>query len=379
LIPGRGVQRRQAFEKLFGLWMKWHGAHRVFVFAGIIVMRRPILATQLSVWFLLIVSLHVRAEPPDAIAAALERGLRFLEQEVHKWPRENGCFSCHNSGDGARALFIAKKLGLSIDEVALEETRTFLAQPDKWHEDTEDDTFKDKKLSAVQFAAALVEALTPLEEKDEQSLLRAAQLVLSHQAEDGAWHTDQSGLGGSPITYGSALATALARRSLAAANQQLFADPIAAADRWLRSHASERTVDVAGLLLGLEDATDAAAHKQRARCIQILTHAQAKSGGWGLFANRECEPFDTAIAVIALASLPGDQEMEATVRRGCGYLVATQAADGSWDETTRPAGNESYAHRVSTTAWATIALLSTRSPAYNENPVDRKGERSLND
>jgi hypothetical protein len=46
-----------------------------------------------------------------------------------------------------------------------------------------------------------------------------------------------------------------------------------------------------------------------------------------------------------------------------GALASASAAklpDGSWPETTRPAGQESYAQRISTTAWATLALIETR-------------------
>jgi len=48
------------------------------------------------------------------------------------------------------------------------------------------------------------------------------------------------------------------------------------------------------------------------------------------------------------------------IKQGRAYLEATQNADGSWPETTRPARGESYAQRLSTAGWATLALLETR-------------------
>ena len=48
------------------------------------------------------------------------------------------------------------------------------------------------------------------------------------------------------------------------------------------------------------------------------------------------------------------------IARGRAFLVAQQQEDGSWIETTRPPGNVSYAQRISTTGWATLALLATR-------------------
>jgi hypothetical protein len=48
------------------------------------------------------------------------------------------------------------------------------------------------------------------------------------------------------------------------------------------------------------------------------------------------------------------------IRTGRAYLIAHQQEDGSWPETTRPSGGVSYAQRMSTSAWATWALINTR-------------------
>ena len=48
------------------------------------------------------------------------------------------------------------------------------------------------------------------------------------------------------------------------------------------------------------------------------------------------------------------------IEKGRTYLIETQQADGSWTETTRPTGAESYAQRLSTTGWATLALLTVK-------------------
>ena len=77
--------------------------------------------------------------------------------------------------------------------------------------------------------------------------------------------------------------------------------------------------------------------------------------------------FDTAIAILALSSLEAEprlarsayrpEQLQEAIANGKKYLVSQQKPDGSWPETTRPANQESYAQRISTTAWAMLALL----------------------
>jgi hypothetical protein len=128
--------------------------------------------------------------------------------------------------------------------------------------------------------------------------------------------------------------------------------------------ASPRTVlDAAGCLLALGRAADAAAIQQRETCLEVIRAAEASDGGWGPYRNAPLEPFDTAVVLLALCALPATDrpdDLEALVENGRKYLVRTQQADGSWLETTRPADRESYAHRVSTTAWALLALVMTQ-------------------
>jgi squalene cyclase len=93
----------------------------------------------------------------------------------------------------------------------------------------------------------------------------------------------------------------------------------------------------------------------RRDCVELLLAAQASDGGWGPHAMSPAEPFDTAVALLALR---GHQE---AIARGRAFLIARQQPDGGWSETTRPPGGQSYAQRISTSAWATLALVLTDS------------------
>ena len=117
----------------------------------------------------------------------------------------------------------------------------------------------------------------------------------------------------------------------------------------------------------LEDGNDARAFATFKRALTILKQGQARDGGWGPYTSSQSEAFDTAIAVLALKAVRGDAalvapvytevEWKEAIERGRSYLLTQQNDDGSWFETTRPARQESYSQRVSTTAWALLALL----------------------
>jgi hypothetical protein len=303
------------------------------------------------------------------------RALAYLAREVPRWSPENKCYSCHNNGDAARALYRASRLSYPLPAEVLADTSRWLAQPQRWDHNGGEGPFSDKKLARIQFAAALVEALDAGQVKEKQPLVRAAELVAEHQHADGSWQVEAEGNTGSPATYGACLATHLARRTLQRADPERFGKEIAKADRWLRQVPVKSVLDAAAVVIALAGNDDAAALALRERALALFGKGQSEDGGWGPFVNAPPEPFDTALVLLALSGLDGAAEAKAMSQRGRGYLIATQQADGSWLETTRPAGRESYAQRLSTAGWATLALLATRDlPPSGEQPGLRKPE-----
>jgi hypothetical protein len=276
------------------------------------------------------------------------RAVDFLAREVPGWPVKNKCFSCHNNGDAARALFEARRRSLPFDPRALESTERWLSRPGDWKDAGPPGEFSDKKLAALQFAFALSTA----DEAGEATLSRAAALVRDQQEPDGSWAVDAGGLAGSPVTYGRTLATVAARQVLARAGAH-FAGALARTDGWLLRQRPVTVLDAGALLLGLVDP------QQRWACLEVIRRGEFKEGGWGPYVTSPPEVFDTAIVLLGLAGIAGGEGIPEMRRRGRTFLLNSQQADGSWPETTRPSGGESYAQRISTTAWATLALLAT--------------------
>jgi squalene cyclase len=266
------------------------------------------------------------------------RAVGYLAREVPRWSKENGCFSCHNNGDGARALYVAQQRGYKIPTLALADTTAWLLAPTEWDRDRVKPGFSDKKLAHIQFAAALAQAFDSGIVRDRAALRAAAESLLPYQDADGSWQVDAGSAAGSPVTYGAALSTYLARRTLEMAG---LTEAAARATRWLVSTKPHNILDAAALLLAVPSRQD---------CVDMILRAQSSDGGWGPNPMSAAEPFDTAVVLLALRE-------RTAVARGRAFLIARQRPDGGWPETTRPPGAQSYAQHISTSAWATLALL----------------------
>ncbi len=164
--------------------------------------------------------------------SAEQHALDYLSREVPAWSVKNKCFSCHNNGDGARALYTAVRLGHSIPKKSLADTSDWLTRPEQWDKIGDAAGSSDKNLARIQFAAALVDGLEAGVIKNREVLAKAATLVAENQKPDGSWQVDAPGNVGSPATYGPCLATCLARRTLQKADPKRFKTAIGKADRW---------------------------------------------------------------------------------------------------------------------------------------------------
>lgn len=289
-----------------------------------------------------------------------ERAVAWLAAEVPAWRPENKCCSCHHHGDGYRALLRAQAAGMKLPAGTLDESTRWLARPAGWADNGGKGPFNDKVQSTLQFASSLALAIELGQQKERGPLLDAAKLVVAQQAADGSWHVDNNDHPGSPTTHGRPLATALALRTLRAADAKMYTEAIRKADAWLRGVKIETIPAAAAILMGLDKADDEAVKKLRTQALTLIETGETKGGGWGPYPRGATEPFDTALALLALASQERTPERTALIRRGRQALVSWQEEAGCWPATTRPAGADSHAQRTSTTAWALWALLQTR-------------------
>jgi hypothetical protein len=288
------------------------------------------------------------------------RALSFLAREVPDWSKQNGCFSCHNNGDAARALYTASRQGYSVPRNSLVETSAWLSKPEGWDHNKGEPGFTDLRLARIQFAAALATAVESDHVRDRRALIRAARLLANDQDTDGSWRGGMTDPVGSPAAYGTSLATYMAMQTLRTVNANDLLERVRRAEIWLRRVPVKNTLDAAVILLALRKHSDAEALAKRQECLNLIRRGQSSDGGWGPYPTSPLEPFDTALVLLALEGISAESGVDEILRRGRGFLLETQQADGSWPATTRPPGSESYAQHLSTTGWATLALLATK-------------------
>jgi hypothetical protein len=295
-----------------------------------------------------IATVHARADEP------IKKAQAYLAIEVPQWPRENRCFSCHNNGDAARALYRTN----GPHSQHLETTTRWLEDPAKWDSKRDDGPSSDKKLARIQFSLALVSAIEGGASKHRGALKIAADLVVSDLNRDGSAPLIDGGTIGSPATYGPRFGTALVVKILRSADAIKYANLIKKAESYVRSKPIENLLDAVSVLMVEADPPQVLSPKAVV-ALQYLREAQTKSGGWGPYRAVPTEPFDTAVALLVLQRFREDLRVVAAIRSGRNALIAMQLEDGSFPPTTRPPGGESYAQKLSTTGWATLALIET--------------------
>ncbi len=337
-------------------------------------------------WLLIGIAVRARigvtpAQTPAAGANPVGRAVSYLSEEVPRWRREHACYSCHNNGDAVRALLAASKRGHQV-QPAIADSLDWLGHPERWATNAGGEGGDDKGLARIQFAAATAAASADTR-VPAGALARAATLIAADQQKDGSWRLDASDSIGSPATYGTALATTLARRTLVRAGSDAYREGIARAASWLNALKVENTPDAVAIVVAAADAPGISPDSHE-RALEFLLKTQGRDGGWGPYATSAAENFDTAIAVLALTTINdarnGGQPRTAictAVERGREFLRREQLSDGSWMETTRPARQQSYAQRISTTAWALLALLDEIAPSAGGGANGERNREAL--
>jgi hypothetical protein len=303
---------------------------------------------------------------PDAAAvrAAVTRSVALLEKSQAEYLDQRTCFACHHQTYPTLALATARTRGVPVNGTALDEQFRLTIE----HLARNRDGYKAGRGQGGQADTAGA-ALWTLElgawQPDETTAAVAEYLLLRDKEQD-HWRTSSN----RPPSEATAVSTTyVALRGLrtfaTAAQQERAKARTEAARRWLLrtkpKDTEERVFRLWGLRLAGADAADIQA------AARDLLARQRWDGGWGQTDALASDAYATGTALVALHEAGGLSASDPAYRRGVGFLLRGQRADGSWLVRSRsrpfqtyfesgyPHGKDQF---ISITAggWATTAL-----------------------
>jgi N-acyl-D-amino-acid deacylase len=314
-------------------------------------------------------------DSPDPIRAAVDKGLRRIEQGSTNYLKHRQCFSCHHQAVPILSLTSARKRGFAVAKETIQRQIDFSLK-----------TFQKKEVirkgqgiggSNTTVAYALT-ALAAVDHPRDETTAALVEFLLVRQRKDGAWPAvaKRPPSEGSPFT-----ATALALLGLrkygpdedteAGKTLRRRIDAAFAKGRdWLLANQPESAEDKIFRLRGLVHA--GADPKQITFARDLLLKDQKSDGSWAQVPDRPGDAYATGAAMVALrlAGLVPDNPAYA---RGVKFLVQTQNKDGSWIVATRSRpiqvffdngdpGDKSQFISFTATGWAVQALLEAFPP-----------------
>jgi ankyrin repeat protein len=310
------------------------------------------------------------AAPPADTRAAVERALPALQRSAKTFVANRSCVSCHHNILPILTLRLVASRGFEIDNAILSEVerKTFrvLTNPRAFDDAVQGMTVSDPTPNdSWLLVAAKTAGLGP-------DLTRAvyAKRIASWQR-DGHWTTSDFRPPHSSSLFTATATAALAIRAYLPEEMQAErARVLEDARAWLLMTAPQSTEDAAFRLLGLVWA--GASETDVAAARRDLWKRQRPGGGWPQLPAYAPDAYSTGEALYALHE-SGTPAADAAWRKGIGFLLTSQAADGTWHVRTRmispaevspPYFTTGFPYRrdeyisYAASAWATMALVS---------------------
>lgn len=309
------------------------------------------------------------------VAESVAKAFTLLEKQSHAFIRIGGCNSCHAQDLPSAAAAMARDRGLAAPR---EIAQLSLAMSGTTAERVMD-------FNAVGVASIAWQLFDYGMNRQPANAYTDAvvRYLKATQSAEGNWHASQSRR--PPMSAGEYQAAALAIYSLRhfspAAEKRSTDEAVSRAAAWLAGAKPSNTQDQAFQVMGLVWAK--AKPGVISAAARLLAESQRGDGGWSQLPTMGSDSYATGQAIYAL-HLAGRSASDSTVKKGAGYLLRTQAADGSWHVKTRsiwfqpyfesgfPYGHDQWISTAGT-AWASMALAAVTEPKRSA-PVSSGGE-----
>ncbi len=316
----------------------------------------------------------------------MTRSLPLLERSAATFVAKRGCVSCHNNILPILTFHLARERGLDVDGrvLAAVEAKTFRQLHGPGALDTavqaatlSDPTPNDSLLLLAAHVAGV--------ERDLVTGVYA--LRIARWQRDGHWVTSDFRPPHSSSMFTASATAVRAIRLYLPDEMRAEGDAVMArARQWFLATRPRSTEDATFRLLGLVWAGGTRA--EIARGSKDLWSLQQPGGGWAELPGYPTDAYSTGEALYALHEA-GVAATDSAWRKGVGFLLAAEAADGSWHVRTRmvspaqispvyfasgfPYAKDEYLSYAAS-CWAVMALLealpATSTPAIDRAPTE---------
>ncbi len=317
------------------------------------------------------------APPNDEIRAAVEKGLRRIEQGSSNYPKHRNCFSCHHQALPTMALTSAMKRGFAVEGERVKKVIDFSLSSFAKKENIAKGQGIGGANTTVLYALAMFDAASYAPDDTTKALV---EFLLVRQRKDGAWPavTNRPPTEGSSFTNAALALWLLEKFGKKTDGEELgkrVNDALAKCRAWLLANQPATMEDRVFHLRALTHA--GADDKQIDEARHLLLKEQHADGSWSQLPDLNGDVYATATALMALR-LTGMPTDSPEYRRGTKYLLGTQRDDGGWIVQTRSKpiqvffdngdpGDKSQFISFTATSWAVLALLET-FPVIEKKP-----------
>jgi squalene-hopene/tetraprenyl-beta-curcumene cyclase len=300
----------------------------------------------------------------DAVRAAIERSLPFIQVEGQRWIEEKKCVTCHQVPFMVWSLNAAAARGIKLDEQKRADCSAWAI--DWKNMATKEDLEKGQEHTLARHndpvAQLLLAYLANGREDAEKWPAMFAERLAEGQQEDGSWKAGGQLPGQKrperETQEVSTMWSLAALQSYGSVDKSLRGR-FAKAREWLKDKAEGQSTEWWAARLLLERGSGNSAEADR--CRQALLEQQRGDGGWGWLTVDESDAFGTGVAIYALAR-DGVTAVDPAIARGRRFLVDSQRADGSWPVKGTKKAKAKQVEPTATywgTCWAVIGLAET--------------------
>jgi ankyrin repeat protein len=279
----------------------------------------------------LAVATPAAAQSTPQVRDAATRAVATITAAQKVWANSKQvCASCHHQFQPAHAFNAARAHGIPVDEsIARADAATAFSYADLDRAIQYTHVIEPAVDDAQRLVAAHAAGVRP-------NLATAVyvKLLISRQNADGTWDSYHQR---PPSSYSRITFAALGLRAVDLfhhpAQTAAAAASVARARRYLETHTAQSTEERAYQLLGLGWAR--APRSQRVALAKALQAEQLPDGGWRAIRGRASDVYSTAQTLVALHRAGEVRVTDPAWQRGLTYLLKTQAADGTWRQTSR--------------------------------------------